>query len=176
MEFLDEQGVQPCGHKAREKGIVIKVFASCKSNEIPIEYQYSVNSACNDVKTGSLSFWASKNLSQTQTAIEVDSSRIRCSSKTIDKSCRLQPDYTWKKWRASTRISLIHGKDTTHHFQAWHYVLVDDDEDTLCEFLAKVKRGDKINVKNYGKVLVSGWGDNPPNDIVDKLQQEYCPS
>ena len=39
MEFLDEQGVQPCGHKAREKGMIIKVFTSCKS-EIPTEYRY----------------------------------------------------------------------------------------------------------------------------------------
>ena len=38
MEFLDELGVQPCGHKAREKGILIKVCASCKSNEVPTTY------------------------------------------------------------------------------------------------------------------------------------------
>ena len=42
MEFLDEQGVQPCGHKARERGMLIKMFASCKSNEIPTVFRYSV--------------------------------------------------------------------------------------------------------------------------------------
>ena len=48
MEFLDEQGVQPCGHKAREKGMVIKVLTSCKSNEIPTEYRYSMGGVSNN--------------------------------------------------------------------------------------------------------------------------------
>ena len=52
MEFLDEQGVQPCGHKAREKGMIIKVITSCKSNEIPTEYRYSVDGIHNDEDTG----------------------------------------------------------------------------------------------------------------------------
>ena len=35
MEFMDEQGVGPCGHAAQEKGILIQVLTSCLSNEIP---------------------------------------------------------------------------------------------------------------------------------------------
>ena len=57
MEFLDEQGVQPCGHKAREKGMIIKVYTSCQSYEIPTEYRYSVSGAFNDKNTGVMSFW-----------------------------------------------------------------------------------------------------------------------
>ena len=45
MEFLDEQGVQPCGHKAKEKGVLIKVYASCGPTQIPTQHQFSVNGA-----------------------------------------------------------------------------------------------------------------------------------
>ena len=59
MEFFDDRGMEPCGHKAREKGMIIKVYASCKSNEIPTEYCYSVNSAVNE-NTGEMSLWIAK--------------------------------------------------------------------------------------------------------------------
>ena len=78
MEFLDEQGVQPCGHKAREKGMIIKVFTSCKPNEIPTEYCYSVNGTENDTNTEEMILWDSKQLSETQITESVDSSEICC--------------------------------------------------------------------------------------------------
>ena len=96
MEFLDEQGVQPCGHKAREKGMIIKVVASCKSNEIPTEYCYSVSGTYNERKTGMMAFWISKQLLRTQTIDSIDSSRINCTSKSIDEPCTLTPGLTWK--------------------------------------------------------------------------------
>ena len=40
MAFMDEQGVGPCGHVAKEKGILVKVFASCLANEIPAELAF----------------------------------------------------------------------------------------------------------------------------------------
>ena len=55
MEFLDEQGVQPCGHKAREKGILVKMLASCRSNETATEYQYIIDGAINE-RSGEMSF------------------------------------------------------------------------------------------------------------------------
>ena len=59
MEFLDEQGVQPCGHKAREKGILIKVYTSCRSST---EYCYSVSGVDSDKNTGMLSYYLQKQL------------------------------------------------------------------------------------------------------------------
>ena len=52
MAFMDEQGVGPCGHVAKEKGILVKVFASCLANEIPAELAFSTHSGKNDTKTG----------------------------------------------------------------------------------------------------------------------------
>ena len=104
MEFLDEQGVQPCGHKAREKGILIKVFTSCKSNEIPTEYRFSVSGAFNNRHTGEMGFWRRKQLLTTQKTDSIDCSELRCGSKTIDEPCTLQPHHTWKKVSEGNRI------------------------------------------------------------------------
>ena len=98
MEFLDEQGVQPCGHKAREMGIILKVFASCKSNEIPTEYRFSVDGMFNNNKdTGIMGLRPSKQLLETQTTNDIDSSELNCNSKTIDQPCTLPPGLTWRR-------------------------------------------------------------------------------
>ena len=96
MEFLDEQGVQPCGHKAREKGMNIKVYASCKSNEIPTEYCYSVSGITNK-NTGNMTFKISKQLLETQKTASIDSSHLNCDSETIDEPCTLSHDLTWRR-------------------------------------------------------------------------------
>ena len=98
MEFLDEQGVQPCGHKAREKGILIKVFASCKSNATPTKYRFLARGTSNVEGTGLLTFKISKKLFHTQTTDSVNSSILICNSTTIDQQCTLPPGLTWSKW------------------------------------------------------------------------------
>ena len=94
MEFLDEQGIQPCGHKAREKGMIIKVYASCKSNERPTEYHYIMNGTRNVANTGVMRCMTSKLLTDC-----IDSSHLYCNSKTIDDPCTLPPDLTWRRLR-----------------------------------------------------------------------------
>ena len=170
MEFLDEQGVQPCGHKAREKGIIIKVYASCKPNQIPTEYRYSVSGADSDKNTGVMGHYLSKQLLETQITYGINSSHISCSNKTITEPCTLKPGYTWRKKEEGRRVRLVRGKD--HGRPVWHYVLVVDDEDTMHEFLEKIKSG-QVDVADYGRVLHSGWGDDPPNDIRERLDEEY---
>jgi hypothetical protein len=108
MEFLDEQGVQPCGHKAREKGILVKVYASCGPTQIPTQYQFSVHGASNDKNTGHMFSYTSKKLLETQHTYSVNSSMVRCAEeKKIEDSCELPPDYTWQKWRKKEQIQLI---------------------------------------------------------------------
>ena len=93
MEFLDEQGVQPCGHKAREKGMIIKVLASCKSNEIPTKHCFSKWGMENK---GILSFLTSEKILETQTTDVINPSFLNCTNKGIDEPCTLPPDLTWK--------------------------------------------------------------------------------
>ena len=175
MEFLDEQGVQPCGHKAREKGMIIKVFTSCQSYEIPTEYRYSVNGVDNDKNTRQISFWHRKQLLTTQKTDSIDCSELRCSSKTIDEPCTLQPHYTWKNVGEGKRLHLVRGEDQGR--PAWHYLLIEDVIDIQSNFEAHFAEGNmyagSIKLTNYGKILASGFGENPPNEITDKINEEY---
>ena len=95
MEFLDEQGVQPCGHKAREKGTIIKVFTSSQSTEIPTKYSFCVSGLSNDKDRGTLVFHSIRRQLKTQKMDYVDSSKLRCRSTTIYGPCTMPPDCTW---------------------------------------------------------------------------------
>ena len=163
--------MQPCGHKAREKGMLIKVYTSCKSNEIPTAYCYSMHGTDNDSSTGEMSFWLSEKLLATQTTDGMDSSWLRCKSKTTDQLCTLQSDYTWKTLREKERLFLVRCKDQGRY--AWHYVLVVDDEDVLHKFKEKLVSGTIFNVQDFGQVLYSGWGIDPPNELEDKVHKKY---
>ena len=175
MEFLDEQGVQPCGHKAREKGMIIKVYTSCQSYEIPTEYRYSVCGAYNDKNTRQISFWQRKPLLTTQRTDSIDCSKLHCDNKTIDEPCTLKPHYTWKKAIEGKRLRIVRGEDQGR--PAWQYILLEDDIDIQNNFEAHYAEGSThtgmIDLTNYGKILASGWGENPPNDIKDRIEKEY---
>ncbi|ABD45073.1 hypothetical protein ECHLIB_0544 [Ehrlichia chaffeensis str. Liberty] len=65
-------------------------------------------------------------------------------------------------------LFLVRGKDNGR--AAWHYVLVDKPKREM--FLAKSRSG-SIDVALYGQILYSGWGENPPEDIVKKIEDEF---
>lgn len=65
------------------------------------------------------------------------------------------------------RIYLVRGKDSGK--PAWHYVLVD--KHVLGLFLKKT-RGGSLDVKDFGTVLRSGWGQNPPAGTIDQILKE----
>ena len=166
IEFLDEQGVQPCGHKAREKGILLKVYASCLPSQIPTQYRYTVNAIDDD-----LNYYTSKHLSDTQHTYGYNFTRIHCEKSTLSsKLCTVQPGYTWEEWRTTQRVHCVRGKDKGQ--AAWHYVLIEDDDEVLQSFLAKLNAG-RLNVADFGRVLKSGWGKNPPKNIKEMIEDRY---
>ncbi|MCV3769207.1 MAG: hypothetical protein K0T53_00530 [Wolbachia pipientis] len=68
----------------------------------------------------------------------------------------------------SDLIYLVRGKDRGR--PAWHYILVDKDKKEM--FLAKSKTG-SMDVADYGEILYSGWGENPSQEIIDKINEEF---
>ncbi len=68
----------------------------------------------------------------------------------------------------SDLIYLVRGKDRGR--SAWHYVLVSKDKREM--FLAKSRTG-SMDVADYGEILYSGWGEDPPQEIVDKINEEF---
>ena len=89
-----------------------------------------------------------------------------------------QADGGWLSWvhlrrrkgaHSGPSIYLVRGKDRGR--PAWHYVHVKDT--LLTEFLEKT-RGGSLDVADYGEVLSSGWGDDPPADLADSIDRDYA--
>ncbi|MFT6077757.1 MAG: methionyl-tRNA formyltransferase [Myxococcota bacterium] len=81
-----------------------------------------------------------------------------------DKNSEIDPI---KKSQASL-IYLVKGVDDNRN--AWYYVLV---ERLKLSMFLKALNDDIIHLENYGKILYSAYGDEPPENVTDKLKKEY---
>lgn len=68
----------------------------------------------------------------------------------------------------SDLVYLVRGKDEGR--RAWYYVLVDPMKLSL--FLKKIEIG-SLNLEDYGEILASGWGNDPPETIKQRITSEY---
>ena len=67
---------------------------------------------------------------------------------------------------ASERIYLFRGKDRGK--PAWHYVLV---EKALLPLLLRRTNGDSLDVADFGLILESGWGKDPPENVRTNINE-----
>jgi len=72
-----------------------------------------------------------------------------------------------KKMQAE-QIYLVKGVDAGRN--AWYYVLV---ERLKVQLFLKALNDDIIHLENYGKILFSAYGDEPPSDVTLQLKDEY---
>ena len=68
---------------------------------------------------------------------------------------------------ASERIYLVRGKDRGK--PAWHYVQV---KKALLPLFLKLTNGGSLDVANFGFVLTSGWGKDPPEDVWKNIDEK----
>ena len=69
----------------------------------------------------------------------------------------------------SSDVYLIRGKDTTNR-RAWYYLLVEKTKKRLFENDVK---SSQMQLTDYGTIVYSGYGENPPEDIRQKMEDEY---
>ena len=67
---------------------------------------------------------------------------------------------------ASERIYLVRGKDRGK--PAWHYVLV---EKALLPLFLRRTNGGSLDVADFGRVLKSGWGKDPPENVRKNINE-----
>lgn len=79
----------------------------------------------------------------------------------------LKPIDPQKKMKAEL-IYLVKGVDANRN--AWYYVLVDR---LKVQLFLKALNDEIIHLENYGKILFSAYGDEPPEDITNALKEEY---
>ena len=65
------------------------------------------------------------------------------------------------------RLYVVCGKDRGR--PAWHYVMV---ERSLLGLFLKRVNGGSLDVADFGTVLKSGWGENPPESTKEELDSE----
>lgn len=73
-----------------------------------------------------------------------------------------------KKKMLADLIYLVKGIDAGRN--AWYYVLV---ERLKLQLFLKALNDDIIHLENYGKILHSAYGDEPPVEVTNKLKEEY---
>ena len=162
---LDEMNVPSCGHHTREHGLLFQINTSCQPNEEATALCYNNEAVEYSEADKAVLVKANKTLTSGQKIMYTDFRNIRC-GKPANESCEADSDCIWNdhlniKYHL---VYLVHGEDRGR--PAWHYVLVD--EEKLDDFKAKVATGN-INTADYGRVLKSGWGEDPPKDIVRKI-------
>ncbi len=78
---------------------------------------------------------------------------------------------TWAEKTQRSRgenVYLVRGKDNGRN--AWYYVLVDPLKISL--FLRMIEAG-SLNLEDYGEVLASGWGTDPPDTVKRRITSDY---
>ena len=168
MEYLDKCKVQPCGHSARAAKILLTIRASCRSHQIPHTLLHSARREGNDKNSGvSWSKYDKYEICPDQHTRGYTCSTITCKEgATFEDPCSLPHDYTWHKKSEGERVRLARGK------QAWHYILLVDNEETMDMYNAKMK-SDNINLDDYGKILKSGWGQDPSDEVQEWIKEKY---
>ena len=83
------------------------------------------------------------------------------------KPSDIKPIDPQKKMQAEL-IYLVKGIDAGRN--AWYYVLVDR---LKVQLFLKALNDEIIHLENYGKILFSAYGDEPPAEITDQLKEEY---
>ena len=158
-KFLDEQGVRPCGHSATEKGILLKVYATCETGQDVAEL--CLFTRATELKDdGFVYHWTREKLSDRQRAFGVDFTAIRCGKG--KEECSIASDSTWSAAREVIDNRLHRVRGTVQGQPVWQYVLVDDDAEKIRDFMTA-----KMDMSAYyGVVLKSGVG-KPPQDAQD---------
>jgi len=110
------------------------------------------------------SSFTSQNLSEKEASSENSQTSVAADT---GQQKLLKPVDPQKKMQAEF-IYLVKGIDAGRN--AWYYVLV---ERLKVQLFLRALNDDIIHLENYGKILSSAYGDEPPVDVTQKLKEEY---
>jgi len=165
---LDRLGIPPCGHRAREQGILVKVFASCQPDQKAAEPCYSVEGVTVS-DTGTLITTAHQ-LTQQRSA-RFSSSRLVC-CRAPDSPC---PRNTFQhlKWEdgLDRKFNIPQIKRKEGGRRKWYYIMLHRAGDEYAAaFRAQFKRDPALQLSDWGYVLESGQGTDIPQEIQEKVE------
>ena len=166
---LDSLHIPPCGHRAREKGVMVRVFASCQHNEEAAEPCYSVEAFT--VRDDRLVTVDSHQVTQ-QTPTYFDSTRLVC-CRGPDSPCpKTTFQYlTWENAVDKSRyLHLVTRRERDRDM--WYYLLLHRAGDAYHEeFQSQYRRNPSLRLSDWGYILESGEGQDPPQEVIDKVKR-----
>ena len=164
---LDSLHIPPCGHRARENGALVRVFASCQHNEEAAELCYSVE-AVEIYDDGSFSHAARKLTHQTSTSF--DSTQLVC-CRGPDSPCPKNTfqHLTWENAvDGSMTLKLVTRRERDRDM--WYYLLLHRAGVAYHEeFQSQYRRNPSLRLSDWGYILESGVGQDPPLEVKSKV-------
>ena len=165
---LDSLGIPPCGHRAREKRALVKVFASCQPDQEAAEPCHSVEGV-RVRDDGSITHNIKQSDQQRSTLF--DSTKLAC-CRGPDSPCPKNTfrHLTWENTvDNSTSIQLLHRKKRGR--DKWYFLLLHRAGDAFyAEFLSRYMKNPSLELSDWGYRLESGEGKEPPEEIKDKVR------
>ena len=166
---LDSLGIPPCGHRARENGALVKVFASCQPNEEAAEPCHSIEAVT--VKDDGSITTSAKQLTQ-QKSMLFGSTKLVC-CRGPDCPC---PKTTFQhlKWENAVdkTISVQRVKRKEGGRDMWYYIILHRAGDAYQEeFLSQFAKDSTLRLSDWGYVLQSGEGKDIPQGVKDKVRK-----
>lgn len=71
----------------------------------------------------------------------------------------------------SGNMSLYLTQGLSGDMPVWHYVKIYKQQVPI--FLDAIKTG-TLDVAHHGKVIISGWGKEPPEDVKARIRKKYA--
>ena len=168
---LDSLHIPPCGHRARENGALVKVFASCQSDQEAAEPCYSIEAVT--VKDDGLIGYSAKQLTQ-QKSTWFDSTVLVC-CREPDSPCPKTTfqHLTWENAVDKTiNLRLVRGREGEREGErdVWYYLILHRaGDDYLQQFDSQYKRDSSLRLSDWGYILESGEGQDPPQTVIYKV-------
>ena len=166
---LDSLHIPPCGHRARENGAMVTLFASCRHNEQAAEPCYSVEALT--VEDDGLVSIGSLQLTQ-QKSTHFDSTKLVC-CRGPDSPCPKTTfqHLTWENAVDKSRtLTLVKRRERDRDM--WYYLLLHRAGDAYCEeFQSQYRRNPSLRLSDWGYILESGEGHDPPQEARDKVRR-----
>ena len=151
--YLEREGVQPCGHSARASGIQLYLAVSCRDYEIPHQFFFSAQACYNDKNTREIAI--GRRMDENQHSDVIIATMLNCGADNFHAPCLLADNFTWQKWHMSRNLFLYKN-------QEWKLFLVIDDE----RIIDKLRSG-QLHARDYGELIRSGEGERPSDE--DKI-------
>ena len=165
---LDSLHIPPCGDRARENGALVKVFASCQPDQEAAEPCYSIEAVTVE-DDGSLIYYAKQLTEQKSTWI--DSTGLVC-CREPDSPCPKTTfqHLTWENAVDRTiNLRLVRRREGER--DVWYYLILHRaGDDYLQQFQSQLKRDSSLRLSDWGYILESGEGQNPPQTVRDKVR------